>query len=102
MNWEIFGRAAYWSTMKIIKFLSLWKFLSLNWLIWESNLEQHSDVLISNRFVNCQKKLTISDDQYSKTPILNLWTNWGKWGNLHKIRQVTLGEICIPLRKTKF
>ena len=47
-------------------------------------------MLISSLIVNCQK--SISGIQYSKIPILNLWTNWGKRRNLHKISIITFGK----------
>ena len=49
MNLEKFGSAAYWPALENTKFLSL------NWTIWESILEQHSNIMSSNLFVNGHK-----------------------------------------------
>ena len=43
-------------------------------------------------FCKLPKKLFISDNQFSKIPILNLWTILGKRKNLHKISLATLGK----------
>ena len=42
VKWEKIGGAAYLSTFKNTKFLSLEKFI--NWEIWESSLERHSNI----------------------------------------------------------